>query len=172
MISKNMTAVLNKQINAETYSAYLYLSMSAACSFMGLRGAATWFYVQMKEEMTHALRFYNYINDMGSQVILESIAGPATSFKSLRHMFEETLKHEKVVTALINNIANVAAKEKDHATSVFVQWFITEQVEEEKNASEILARLKMAGDDKSGLFMIDNELGTRTFVLPADLPSA
>jgi ferritin len=169
MISKKMVEAINKQINAELYSSYLYLSMSSYSSFIGLAGAANWFYVQSKEEMTHALKMYNYVLDQGEPVELLPIDGPATKFKSLEHMFAETLKHEKVVTSLINNIVNIAKKENDHATEIFYQWFVTEQVEEEKNASEILAKVKLAGDNTGGLFMIDNELKARVFTPPVGL---
>jgi ferritin len=169
MISKKMVGTINKQINAELYSSYLYLSMSAYSTLIGLAGAANWFYVQSKEEMTHALKMFNYINDQGEHVELKAIDGPATSFKSLEHMFAETLKHEKVVTSLINNIVSQAKKENDHATEIFYQWFVTEQIEEEKNASEILAKVKLAGNNSGGLFMIDNELKARIFTPPVGL---
>lgn len=172
MISKKMTDALNKQINAELYSSYLYLSMSAWASFNGLKGTANWMFIQAREEMTHAWRFYNYINGQGQHAVLSAIAGPDTEFKSLKHVFEETLAHEKKVTAMINNLADLADKEKDHATEVVLQWFISEQVEEEGNAKDILDKLKLAGGDGSGLFMIDNELGARMFVMPPDLAGA
>lgn len=167
MISKKMASEINKQINAELYSAYLYFAFSAFSTKTGLNGAAKWFWVQGQEELTHAWRFMNYLNDVGEQVILEAIAKPPSEFKSLAHMFEETLKHERKVTALINGLVELAAKEKDHATSEMLQWFVKEQVEEEKNASEILAQIKLAGS--AGLFLVDKDLGTRTFVMPPDL---
>lgn len=169
MVTKRLTAELNKQINEELFSAYLYFSMSGYCSFIGLKGTANWFFVQGQEEMTHAWRFYNYINSQGGQVILSAIEKPASSFKSIQHMFEETLKHEKHITARINLLANLATKDKDHATEVFLQWFITEQVEEEQNATDILAKLKLVGKDGAALLMVDNELAARTFVLAPDL---
>lgn len=167
MISKTMTQALNKQINAELYSAYLYLAMSAQCSFESLKGAANWFFVQAQEEMTHALRLYYYVNDVGELALLKPIEGPPTKFESIDAMFATTLEHEKKVTAMINNLADLAEKEKDHATRTYMQWFVNEQVEEESNAREIIDRLKLAG--KGGLFIVDNELAARAFVFPPDL---
>jgi len=169
MISKKMRDALNKQINAELYSAYLYWAMASYSTVLGLKGAAKWFFVQGQEEMTHAARFYFYVNDVNEHAILDAIDKPQATFKNLQQMFEATLKHEKVVTSLINNLANLARQEKDHATEVFLQWFITEQVEEEANASEILAKLKLAGDNVGAMFMIDAELGARGFAMPPDL---
>ena len=169
MISNKMTQELNKQINAELYSAYLYMAMSSYSSFIGLKGSAKWFFVQSREEMTHALRLYYYVISVGSHAVLGEIIKPQTTYKSLTNMFEETLAHEKKVTAMINNLVNLAVDEKDHATQVYLQWFVNEQVEEEANAKDILDKLKLAGEDGSGLFMIDNELGTRGFVFPPDL---
>ena len=167
MISKKMAATINRQITEELYSAYLYFSFSAYATHTGLNGAATWFWVQGQEEMTHAWRFINYLNDVGEHVILDAIAKPPSEFKSLTQMFEETLKHEKKVTALISALANLAEQEKDHASREMLQWFVKEQVEEEKNATEILAKLKLAGS--AGLFLVDKDLGTRVFVMPIDL---
>ena len=172
MISKEMAEALNKQINAELYSSYLYLSMSSCSSFTGLKGAASWFFVQAQEEMTHAQRMYNYVNSTGGRVVLAAIEQPQVEFDSLAHMFEETLGHEKKVTAMINDLVNMAVEEKDHASEVFLQWFVTEQVEEEESAGDVLARLKLAGGDGSGLLMIDAELGARVFTPPPDLVKA
>lgn len=169
MISKKMTAAINKQINAELYSAYLYFAMSSYTSFTGLKGAANWFFVQGQEEMTHAWRFYNYVNSMGEHVELDAIAKPMNEFRSLRHAFEETLKHERKVTSLINALVDLARSENDHASEIFLQWFVTEQVEEEMNATEIIAKLKLIGDNTSALLMLDNELAARTFTMPPDL---
>jgi ferritin len=166
MISKKMAKAINKQINAELYSSYLYFAMSSQAAVIGLKGLANWMYVQTKEEMTHALKFCNYLSDQGEQALMEAIGQPPTSFKSPLHMFEETLKHEKIVTSRINELANLAAEEKDHATAALLQWYITEQVEEEKNATEIIALLKMAGDNKGALIMLDKDLAARTFVPP------
>ena len=166
MISKEMTNALNKQINAELSSAYLYMSMSAYAAHAGLKGAANWFAVQTQEEMAHAQRFYDYVNSQGEHVVLGAIPQPQTEFASLTDMFERTLAHEKKVTALINDRVNLAAAEKDHATSIMLQWFVTEQVEEEESASDILATLKLTGQSGGGLFMLDKELGARVFTPP------
>lgn len=167
MISKEMTKALNKQINAELYSAYLYMSMSAYASFTGLKGAANWFTVQAKEEMIHAQMFYDYIVRQSEHVNLMAIEQPPTKFKSLKDLYEQGLAHEKKVTAMINNLVNLAGDQKDHATDIFLQWFVTEQIEEEENARDILDRVKLAGDAGAAVFMIDNELATRVFTPPA-----
>jgi len=169
MISKKMTEALNKQINAELYSAYLYLAMSSHASFNGTTGTATWLFVQAQEEMTHAQRLYNYVNSVGEHAVLAVIDEPPADFASVTDYFEKTLEHEKKVTAMINELVNLAVEEKDHATEIFLQWFVSEQVEEEESANDILAKLKLAGDVGGGLFMIDKELGTRVFTPPADL---
>ncbi|OGV66767.1 MAG: ferritin [Lentisphaerae bacterium RIFOXYC12_FULL_60_16] len=172
MISKKMTVTINQQINAELYSAYLYFAFSSYASHTGLTGTATWFWVQGQEEMTHAWRFYNYLNNVGEHAVLDAIAKPPATFKSMQHMFEETLKHERKVTALINNLVNLAVQEKDHASREMLQWFVKEQVEEEKNVTDILGKLKLAGPGNGALFLIDKELGARVFVMPLDLAGA
>ena len=167
MISDTMEKELNKQINAEMYSAYLYLSMSSEASFKGLSGMAHWFYVQAQEEMTHAQKIYNYLNSRGGRVLLETIDQPPTEFGSLMQTFEAVLDHEKKVTAMINNLVDLAAEAKDHATAIFLQWFVTEQVEEEESASDVIAKLKLLAEAAGGLLMLDKELGTRIFTPPA-----
>ena len=166
MLSERMVATLNKQINREIYSAYLYLSMSAYSTFKGLKGFANWFMVQYQEEMTHVVKIYDYINDQGSRVKLTAVEQPPTEFGSPLEMFEKTLEHEKFVTRCINDLVNIAIKEKDHATRIFLQWFVTEQIEEEANDNEIIAKLKLVGKEGNGLFMIDKELAARAFVPP------
>jgi len=167
VLSERMVATLNKQINREIYSAYLYLSMSAYSTFKGLKGFANWFMVQYQEEMTHVVKIYDYINDQGSRVKLMAVEQPPTEFGSPLEMFEKTLEHEKFVTRCINDLVNIAIKEKDHATRIFLQWFVTEQIEEEANDNEIIAKLKLVGKEGNGLFMIDKELAARAFVPPA-----
>ena len=169
MISKAMKDALNEQIREEVYSAYLYMSMSSYATCTGLPGVANWFFVQMQEELTHAQRFYNYVSSQGEQAVFEAIDKPPAKFKSALGMFEAGLAHEKHITACINKLANLARKEKDHATAILLQWFVTEQVEEEENANDVIVQLKLAGDQGGGLFMIDKELSTRVFVPPADL---
>jgi len=162
MVSKRMTKALNEQINKEIYSAYLYMSMSAYSDYVGLKGFANWFMVQYQEEMEHAMRFYQYIQEQGEHVKLMAIEQPTTQFASPLAMFEKTLEHEKYVTKRINTLVDLAMKENDHATQIFLQWFVTEQVEEEANASEIIGKLKLVGKEGNGLFMIDKELQART----------
>ncbi len=166
MLSRKMVAALNKQINNELYSAYLYLSMSAHSTFIGLKGFANWFMVQYQEEMVHAMKIYDYINDQGGRVKLMAIAQPPTEFGAPLDMFEKTLEHEKFITKCINDLVNLAIKEKDHATNIFLQWYVTEQIEEEANDNEIISKLKLVGKEGNGLFMIDKELAARVFTPP------
>jgi ferritin len=166
MISKNMTENLNHQINRELYSSYLYLSMAAYATSIGLRGFANWFNVQVKEELTHAEKIYNYVNQQGGRVLLEAIEQPTQDFSSAVDLFKQTLNHENKVTKMINSLVNLANKENDHATEAFLQWFVTEQVEEEANAVEILQKLELVGKDGEGLLMIDRQLAARVFVTP------
>jgi len=166
MISKKMIESLNQQINREIYSAYLYLSMAAYASSVGLNGFANWFNVQVKEELTHAEKFYNYVNQQGGRVKLKTIEQPPGDFSSAVDLFQKTLAHEKKVTKMIGDLVNLAKKEKDHATETFLQWFVTEQVEEEANAIENLQKLNLVGKDGNGLLMIDSQLATRVFVAP------
>ncbi len=169
MASKKMAEALNSQLNAELFSAYLYLSMSANATHLGLEGTANWFFVQTQEEMIHAQRFYNFINSIGEKVVLDAIEKPASDFDSPLGMFESGLKHEKLITKRINDLVDLAIEERDHATEVFLQWFVTEQVEEEENANDIIAKLKLAGNQGGGLFMVDKELGTRIFTPPVNM---
>ncbi len=164
MISTKMTEALNGQINKEMYSAYLYLSMSAYAESIGLSGFANWFYVQYQEETEHAMRLYHYIQEQGEAVKLAAIEQPPTEFENILQMFEATLEHEKFITKSINELMDQAIGEKDHATQIFLQWFVSEQVEEEANDNEIIDKLKLIGDQSGGLFMYDKELSARTFV--------
>ena len=166
MLSDKISDVLNVQINREIYSAYLYLSMSAYSTYIGLKGFANWFMVQYQEEMAHAMKLYDYINDHGNHVRLMAIDEPLTVFESPLDMFEKTLAHEKKVTAYINELVDLAIEEKDHATNIFLQWFVTEQIEEEGNDNDIIARLKLIGEDGNGLLMLDKELAARMFTPP------
>jgi len=167
MLNKEMVKALNKQINNELYSAYLYLSMSAHSTFIGMKGFANWFMVQYQEEMTHAMKIYDYVNDQGGQVKLMAVAEPPAEFGSPLDMFEKTLKHERFITKCINDLVDLAVKEKDHATNIFLQWFVTEQIEEEANDNDIISKLKLVGKEGNGLFMIDKELAARVFTPPA-----
>lgn len=166
MISNKMTEALNAQINKEIFSSYLYLSMSSYAAFVGLPGIAHWFYIQAKEELVHVERFHDYINSHGQRVLLDAIEKPASEFTSALGLFEEALKHEQFVTKSVNELVDLAVTERDHASQIFLQWFVTEQTEEEQNASDIIAKLKLAGDQGGGLFMIDKELSARVFTPP------
>ena len=165
MLSEKMEEALNEQINKEMYSAYLYMAMSAHSKHMGLDGFANWFMVQYQEEMTHAMKIYDYINEQGGQVKLRAIKEPPSEFESPLDMFEKTLEHEKFITKSINELMDLAIKENDHATQIFLHWFVTEQIEEEANDNEIIAKLKLVGDG-NGLFMLDKELAARIFTPP------
>ncbi len=169
MLKTNIEKAINKQINAELWSAYLYLSMSTYFEEKSLGGFANWMRIQAIEEYTHALRFYHYIVERGGRVLLSPIDKVPTTWKSPQHIFEETYKHEQKVTDLINDLVNLAANEKDHATVNMLQWFIDEQVEEEASADELLQKLKLIGKNGHGLFMIDKELATRSFTPPPEL---
>ncbi|TSA34610.1 MAG: ferritin [Porphyromonadaceae bacterium] len=164
MIGKKIQTAIDEQINAEIWSAYLYLSMSAYFERQNLRGFANWMKIQWQEEVTHAIKFFDYVHSRGGQVSLKPIAAVQIDWKNAIEVFSETLKHEQHVTALINNLANIAVEEKDHATNSMLQWFIAEQVEEEANAEQILVQLKMIGDNGYGLLMLDRELASRVFV--------
>ncbi len=166
MISKKMTKELNKRINEELYSAYLYLSMAGHSEDTGLKGFANWFGIQVQEEIAHAQKFHRYVVDQGEKVALEAIAKPLSEFKSPLDLFEKTLEHEKLVTNNINNVLELAKKENDNATAIMLQWFVTEQIEEEASANEIIQQLKLIGKDGGGLFMMDKQLATRTFTPP------
>ena len=166
MISKKMAGALNRQLNNELYSAYLYLSMSSYANCNGMKGTANWFMVQYQEEMVHFMKFYDYINGQGVHVELGAMEAPPSEFGSLMSMFEQALKHEQFITRSINDWMEQAVMEKDHATQIFLQWFVTEQVEEEASAGDVIARLKMAGEAGPGLLMVDGELATRVFTPP------
>jgi ferritin len=167
MIGEKMQDALNEQINAELYSAYLYLSMVAYFESVSLPGFANWMRVQTQEELTHAMKIYDYVNERGGRVTLKSIGEPPTEWKSPLAAFEDAYKHEQKVTGLINGLVNLAIEEKDHAANMFLQWFVNEQVEEENNADTIVRKLKLMADAPGGIYMIDNEMGQRVFTPPA-----
>ena len=169
MLSKKMQDALNKQINAELYSGYLYLSMSAYYHSINLPGFANWMYVQMLEEQAHAQILFNHVTDRGGRVILAPIAGPQTDWKNPEEPIADAYAHEIKVTAMINDLVKLAMDEKDFASNAMLQWFVTEQVEEEKNPSDILQQLKLMGNAPGALFMVDRQLATRVFVMPAIL---
>ena len=161
MPSKKIASALNQQIQSEFYSAYLYLSMSAYCQEIHLEGFAQGLQVQSKEEIDHAMRLYNYLNNRGGRVILQAIDRPPESFKSPRRMFEQILKHEQAISKAVHKLYKLAQDERDYATEVELQWFINEQVEEEKSVGDILQKLTLIGDQPATLLMIDHHLGAR-----------
>lgn len=161
MISKPIIDSMNNQIMHELFSAYFYLSMSAHCEAENLPGFATWLRVQAQEEQSHAMKFFNYILDRGDKVILQAIPQPPIEFTSMQDVFRQVYEHEQKVTALINAIYNVALAEKDVASQIFLQWFVNEQVEEEKNAFQILDMLTKIGSNAGGLYQLDHRLGKR-----------
>ncbi len=166
MLKKRMEEELNKQINAEYWSAYFYLSMSAYCAGVGLAGAANWMRVQYREEIAHALKFFDYVIERGGKVELKPISAVPKEWNGIINIFEDTLKHEQIVTSLINNLMDVAIEEKDHAAKSFLQWYVDEQVEEESNVKTIIDQLQMVEGKGNGLFMIDKDLALRVFVDP------
>lgn len=161
MLKKSVEDALNKQLNAELYSSYLYLSMSAYCDSIPLKGFAKWLRMQAEEEKAHGMKFFDYIIEAGGTVKLAKIDGPKTGWKSVGEVFDQVYEHEKKVTGLINSLIDLSIKEKDYATQNFLGWFVKEQVEEEANASEIQAQIKMMGDIVGHLFWLDHELGKR-----------
>lgn len=166
MMKQRLQDIINAQVNAEFYSAYLYLSMSAYFQSQNLPGFANWMRVQFQEEQFHALRFFDYISERGGQAILTSFESPKTEWENAIEVFEEVLKHEQHVTSLIYNLVDVAIEERDHASNSFLKWFVDEQVEEEANAESILSQLKLINGQGNGLLMLDRELAARVFVPP------
>ncbi len=168
MLNNDIEKALNAQVNAEMYSAYLYLSMSAYFQSKSLGGFASWMRVQAQEEMVHAMKLYDFINERGGRVILEPIEAPPTEWDSPLATFEAVYEHEQKVTGLINELVELALEKHDHATNIFLQWFVSEQVEEEDSANDVVEKIKLVGDAKGGLFMLDRELGQRVFTPPAE----
>ncbi len=167
MIGKKMEKALNAQLNAEYYSSYMYLSMAAYFESIDLPGFANWMRVQTQEEEFHALKFFDYLVERAGRVALQAIDAPPTEWSSPLNAFEETLKHEQKVTALINDLLFLARDERDNAAEIFLQWYVTEQVEEEDSVNKILAQLRLIKDKPQGLFMLDKELSQRSFTPPA-----
>ena len=163
MISKKMEEALNEQINAEMYSAYMYLSMESYFKAQNLNGFANWMRIQTQEEAAHAMKIYGFINERGGRVTLKAIKGPPTEWDSALAVFKAVYEHEQKVTGLINNLVDLAIKEKDHASNSFLQWFVNEQVEEEASADAVVQQLTMMENAPGGMFMLDRELGQRVF---------
>lgn len=167
MIKESLQKAINQQIIREMYSSNLYLSMAAYYATINLNGFANWMRIQAEEELFHALKFFDFVLDRGGHVELDAIAAPQVKWNNAVTPFEDAFTHEQKVTAWINELMELAHQEKDYATISFLNWFVDEQVEEEKNTSEILDRLHLSGDSKASLFMLDNELKTRVFTPPA-----
>ena len=161
MIKDKVLKALDKQINMELNSSYIYLAMSSFFYEENLNGFATWFRIQSAEEYGHAMKIFDYIHQANANVNLLQIDEPKSGWKTALDVFEDTYKHEQKVTASIYNLVDLAITEKDHATNNFLQWFVSEQVEEESTALTILEKVKLVGDNKSGLFLLDRELGQR-----------
>ncbi len=160
-ISRKVEKALNSQVNAELYSAYLYLSMAAYFESASLTGFAKWLRLQAKEEVEHAMKIYNYILERGGKVELEKIDKPKIEWQSPLEAFSDAYEHEKKVTSLIYNLVELAQSEKDYATNEMLQWFVKEQVEEEAQTQLVVEHLKMAADSKNGIMMIDHRLSKR-----------
>jgi len=166
MLKEKVLKAINQQITNEYYSAFLYLSMSSWFQNKGLPGFANWMFIQFQEEMAHGNKFFKYVGERGSQVVLRAIPAVDTDFANIIAVFEKTLEHEQFVTASINKIMDVAIEESDHATQSFLKWFVDEQVEEEANVNEILDTLRLINGQGNGIFMLDRELRQRVFVDP------
>lgn len=168
MLSDKMQQAFNDQINAELYSAYLYLSMAAYLADAGLAGCERWMQTQAMEETYHGLKMYRYVTERGGRAKMQAIEGPQTEWNSPQEVFQAVLEHERKVTGLINNLVDLAVAEKDHASTNFLQWYVAEQVEEEASAEEIVNQMKLMGEAGGGLFMMDKELGQRVFNIPPE----
>jgi len=166
MLKNTLSNALTKQVNAELYSSYLYLAMSAYCDREGFKGFANWLHVQAQEEMAHAMHLYEYILDRGVCPQFLDIKAPKSDFGNMQLLFEQVLSHEQLITSLINEIATLALGESDHAAYGFIQWYINEQVEEEASAELILQKVKHIGENTAMLLTLDTEMGARVFVNP------
>jgi ferritin len=172
MISKKLHDAINAQINAELWSAYLYLAMSLDAETKGYKGVANWFYVQFQEEQDHARIFMNYLNSVDVKVTLLPIDEVPATWDNVLAMFKQTLEHEKKVTALINNLAAIANEDRDFASINRLVWFIDEQVEEEENARDMITAVEAVEDNKYGMYMLDKELAARTYSTPSPLATS
>lgn len=166
MISEKMQDALNEQVNKEFFSAYMYLGMSAYCNGLGLPGFSHWMRMQYEEESLHVTKMYDYILDQGGTIHLKTIEEPPKEYGTPIEIFETTLEHEQFVTKSIHELMDLAVEERDYASQGFLQWYVGEQVEEEANVNDILAPLRMVGEDKGGLMMIDQQLSQRLAPTP------
>ncbi len=171
MISQTIQQAMNEQINAELYSSYLYLSMAAYFDSVNLNGMANWMRCQAQEEVSHAMKFFNFVSERGGTVVLKAIDAPPASWDSALNAFEDAYAHEQKVTAMINDLVSLSIDNKDYASNAFLQWFVTEQVEEEASADGVVQKLRLAGNQGNGLFMVDRELAQRTFSYPTSTES-
>ena len=169
MLNPKVQDAINEQINAELYSAYLYLSMAQYFEAEGLAGFANWFMIQFQEEQAHATIFMNYVNQRGGRVMLKAIDAVPTTWDSPMEVFRATLEHEQKVTALINSLYTLAMQEEDYATRDRLNWFVGEQVEEEDNCRALIDKLRLIGDNGMGLYMLNTELAARTYAAPSPL---
>jgi len=169
-VKRKDAAALNEQINWELYSSYLYLSMAAYFQSLNLPGLANSMLVQTREELVHAMKFFDFVNERGGRVTLEGIKAPPKEWDSPRAAFEKVYEHEKIANSRINDLVNLALAEKDHAANSFLAWFVTEQVEEESSTGQMAQKLKMVSAATGGLFMIDREAAQRVFTRPAATP--
>ncbi|HEY1014216.1 MAG TPA: ferritin [Herpetosiphonaceae bacterium] len=161
MLSPAVQDALNEQVNHEFESAYIYLSMAAYCDSINLPGAAHWMRLQWQEELTHATKLFDFISDRGGRALLKAIPQPPTEFGSALEVFETALGHERKITALINQLYDLAVRERDYPTQSLLQWFVNEQVEEEKSATEVVEKLRLIGEQGAMLFMLDQQLAAR-----------
>jgi ferritin len=161
MLPKTMQDAINEQIQKEYHSSYLYLAMAAYCEASNLPGSAIWMRVQSREELTHAMKLFEHMVDRGGRVTLQAIPQPAAEYKSALDVFEKVLAHEQLVTASIHKLYALAVKENDYPGQIMLQWFVTEQVEEEKNAGQVVEQLKAVGESKTSLMLLDRHLGKR-----------
>jgi len=161
VLGKTLQDAINEQVKNELYSGYMYLAMAAYCEGNNFPGAAKWMRMQSGEEQEHAMKLYDYVFDRGGRVTLQAIAQPPADYKSLLDIFEQAYSHEQKVTGMINNLYAAAAKENDYATMSMLKWFIDEQVEEERNASQVVEMLKLAGNHIPAVMMLDGRLGAR-----------
>jgi ferritin len=169
MLHKEIEDAINRQVNAEIYSASLYYSMAAYFESLSLKGFSHWLRVQALEELTHVQKFFSYVHDRGGQVVMKHVDAPPTEWESPLAAFESVYEHEVKVTGLINALMDLALNKSDHATVNFLQWFVGEQVEEEASADEVVQKLRLVNRTEGGLFLLDQEMDKRTFVLPPDL---
>ena len=172
MLSQKLHEAINAQINAELWSAYLYLAMSMDAEAKGYKGVANWFYVQFQEEQAHARIFMNYLSSRDAKVTLLPIEEVPATWNSVLDMYKQTLEHEKKVTSLINNLAYIANEDRDFASINRLNWFIDEQVEEEESARDMIATVEAVEDNKYGMYMLDKDLATRTYTEPSPLATS